>query len=910
MGGHAVSNETSPLPFPKSALSRRDFLQLSALAALSSTIVGSTVSVLAPRSAAQPSPAEPEQWHYSYCRMCMMPECSTLVRTQNGVVTHIKGDPKNPYNQGTLCPRGQGAIMNLYNPYRLKAPMKRTNPQKGLDVDPGWAEISWDEALDTIAKRLRKIKSEDPRKLVINSGFGSFPDSDLGWTIFSEAFGTPNSIHTNGPLCAVHYAPLSTHGTFTDRVDLERCNYALLIGTSLGANWALAKGSGRQYINALERGMKAVVVDPRCGPEASKATQWVPIRPGTELPFVLAVTNTIVNEIGIYDVEFLKWRTNGPYLINASGDYLRDTKTNKPLIWDAAAGKARPFDDPSLKDPALEGSFTVGKETVKPAFQLLKEHLTQYTADWASNLTTISAKTIRQIARDFVSEARIGGTITLNGYEFPFRPVAIWVKRGTIAHKDGQLVQLASKLLNTIVGAMDVPGAIQGDNCGPKLTPGPDGTVMPTKKTVPQADEWDINEFKFPPDSIELQEFYPNKHSLPHIAWKAILNPKKYYIEYPVEALMVYGANPIVNNANSKEPIEAYRKIPFIFSIAYHLDEPSEMADIVLPEPSNLERLVLRQIAGDGKSCDDETRGIYGLNFRYPVVKPLYNTRQGDDVLLDLSRRIGIHPKAYGMLNGMWRLKDPYKLNPGQKYTWEQIVDRKLRSDYDDDKGLEYFKKNGSTWTIRRLPLEKTYNYYFHPMGETRIPIYFEHLKAAGDSLRGNLARVGAVVPGWDMEDYFFHFQPLIHWKPTHLDSAPKDNDLFIVNWKTPFVQFGLAGNVENPWFHEIATQFDPYQMTILINRATARKRGLKDGDKVLVESQWGKMDGVLKLTELIHPEVIGVAGNFGRRSLHMNPISRIGPNFNQLLSPDEGTIDPIGGGLCNTARVKLTRRV
>lgn len=895
----------------RSTLSRRDFLELSALAALGSALSGGAAEVLAPRKAAGQEAAPAEQWHYSYCRMCMMPECSTQVRTENGVVTHVRGDPRNFYNQGTLCPRGQGIIMNLYNPYRVKAPLKRTNPQKGLDVDPGWKEISWEEALDTIARRLRKIRSEDPRKLVVNSGFGSFPDSDpVGWTVFSGAFGTPNNIHTNGPLCAVHYSPLSTHGTFTDRVDLERCNYALLIGTSFGGNWAIAKNSGRQYINALERGMKAVVVDPRCGPEASKATRWVPIRPGTELPFVLAVTNTIVNEIGMYDVPFLKGRTNGPYLITASGDYLRDPASKKPLLWDAAAQKAKPFDDPSLRDPALEGTFSVGGETVKPAFQLLKEHLVQYTAEWASPLTTIPAATIREIAREFVAEARIGSTITLDGYEFPFRPVTIWVKRGTIAHKDGQLVQLASKVLNTIVGAMDVPGSIQGDNCGPKLTPGPDGTVMPIRKNVPQADEWEINEFKFPPDSIELQEFYPNKHSLPHIAWKAILNPKKYYIEYPVEALMVYGANPIVNNVASEEPLEAYRKVPFIFSIAYHLDEPSELADVVLPEPSNLERLMLRRIAGDGKACDDETRGIVGMNFRYPVVKPLYNTRQSDDILLDLSRRIGIHPKAYGMLNGMWRLKDRYKLVPSRKYTWEQIVDRKLRSDYGDDKGIDYFKKNGSTWTIRRLPLKETYNYYHHPMGKTRIPLYFEHLKAAGDSLRANLEKVGAAVPGWDMEDYYFHFQPLIHWKPTHLDAAPKEMDLFIVNWKTPFVQFGLAGNVENPWFHEIATQFDPYQMTILINRETARKRGLADGDKVLVESQWGKMEGVLKLTELIHPEAIGVAGNFGRRSMHMNPISRIGPNYNQLLSPDEGTFDPIGGGFCNTARVKLTRRV
>ena len=61
----------------------------------------------------------------------------------------IEGDPSNPISKGKLCACGQSAIYNLYNPYRVLAPMKRTNPKKGLDQDPGWVEISWEEALSS-----------------------------------------------------------------------------------------------------------------------------------------------------------------------------------------------------------------------------------------------------------------------------------------------------------------------------------------------------------------------------------------------------------------------------------------------------------------------------------------------------------------------------------------------------------------------------------------------------------------------------------------------------------------------------------------------------------------------------------------------------------------------------------------
>jgi anaerobic selenocysteine-containing dehydrogenase len=62
--------------------------------------------------------------------------------------------------------------MGLYNPYRVKGPLKRTNPEKGPNVDPGWVEITWDEALNTVAEKFKKIREEDPRKLLVWDGWG------------------------------------------------------------------------------------------------------------------------------------------------------------------------------------------------------------------------------------------------------------------------------------------------------------------------------------------------------------------------------------------------------------------------------------------------------------------------------------------------------------------------------------------------------------------------------------------------------------------------------------------------------------------------------------------------------------------------------------------------------------------
>src|SRR6202008_154171 len=102
-----------------------------------------------------------------------------------------------------------------------------------------------------------------------------------------------------------------------------------------------------------------VVVDPMCNFASAKATEWVPLRVGTDGALALALCNVLVNEVALYDGPFLQAQTNAPYLIRPDKRYLRAAATNRPLVWDSAAGAARAFSDAKSADMALEGDFEV-----------------------------------------------------------------------------------------------------------------------------------------------------------------------------------------------------------------------------------------------------------------------------------------------------------------------------------------------------------------------------------------------------------------------------------------------------------------------------------------------------------------------------------------------------------------------
>ncbi len=884
-------------------LTRRQFLKTSAATAAMLTLSDHVLSGQAgffTQTASGAAPAQ-DEWLHSYCRNCQQPVCSTLVHVKDGVVVGIEGDPASPVNEGTLCPRGASAVFNLYNPYRVKSPLKRTNPEKSLDSDPKWVEISWDEALNTTAEKLNKLKAEDPRKILFVTGFGVARDYQL-WSPLIQTIGA-QSTGTSGPLCSTHIAVRLTQKDTTCAPDWNFCNYLITLGSSAGANWATAGGPVRGLMNAIERGMKLVVVDPRAGKEASLG-EWVPIRPGSELAFELAFMNVMMHEIGLakLDIQFLKRRSNAPYLVTAAERYVRDTASKKPMIWDPTDSKAKVFDDPTIKDYALEGEFQVGNEKAQPGYAAVKLGIKTYTPEWAEPITTIPAATVRRMANEFVAAAQVGSTIVLDGIEFPLRPAMIWPKRGALSQMDASYVHFVSKMIQELVGGMDVPGGDETSEFGPLLSPDADGVVASTGTSA-------LTPFEWPPKDVSLPPFYPMRHSVPYITWRAIIDPKKYYLPFQVDAIITYGGNPMVSNAAPDEPLAAYRKVSFTASVAYHYDEPTMLADIVLPESSNYEREMFYPIAADSKGRWALQMPV-GTVYRYPVVPNVYNSKQSDEIFYELAKRMNLMGGKAGMNAAISRtlaLKPEFALDTEKAYTIAEMMDRRYKSALGADKGTDYMKKVGIEYAMAGP--KTMYNYAYHPMGKTRYHFYMERVRAIGDQLKEGLAKNGIpTIPGWDLAEVMEHYHAVPIWREQPFHKQPAEYDLYFTNWKTPFVLFGLGATAENPWLYEIAKETDPYQRVISMNPATAAKKGLKEGDLIEVTSRSGKITGRLKLSNLFHPEVIGTPGNFGRRSLMMNPIAREGINYNQLVVPDDGWFDPLNTALSASPRVNVRK--
>lgn len=845
---------------------------------------------------------------FGICRMCMQGDCATKVYLEDGVVVKVEGRDVPP-NYGSLCPRGNSATMNLYNPYRVKTPLIRTNPIKGLDIDPMWKEVTWDEALDYTAKKLKEVRDEDPRGLAICEGWGN--RETIFRIPFGKAFGTPNEIGAHGSLCTVHYGTGLIHGNFpVSVVDLEHCQYHITLGRSIGPNIATVPGT-RKLTKAIERGMKLVVVDPRSSYEAAKG-EWVPIKPATDLAFLLGLAHSIIFEVKEFDSDFLKNRTNSPYLINEEGDYFRDNETGKPMMWDTVENIAKTFDS-VFSEIALDGTYLIDGKKVKTGFQLVKEEFIKFTPEWAELESTVPAKDTRRIAREFIEHARIGSTIEIDGFSFPFRPVALNVERNVMNHRGGTYGDLVGKMINMLAGSIEVPGGCLG--CGYRgaeaLAPGPDGTMKPGYEAKDRP-------FVFPPN-VGMQTFYPNSHTTPHLAAHALANPKEYYLDYKIKAWLNIGGNIIKYNANPQQYMEMMNNIPFSVSIAYHMDEPTIMSDVVLPEHSFMERARVAAFWPQHQATSYEVHALQMIQRRQPV-KNIYNTMHVDDIFMELAERIGI---LYGE-NGMYdqlnhdvdyiikeqglNLRDPYRLDVEKKHTMSQIYDNQIKSwKFGDGETLEDLDRDG--YIAKWQPKKEFYNYYFHPNNETRHEFYFVNLKNTGDNIKKNLIKYNIKFPGVKDEKLVFDsYKPVPYYIASSEMNAPKEYDLWAMNWKTPYYSSDVGGVIGNPWLAEIYNK-DPWEAVVCLNKDTAVRKGLKDGDKVTIESRYGKVDGIMRTSELFHPEAIGISGAYGMGTSQSNPLSKGGPLFNLLLTTAEETLDSVSGGIDIAPCVKVFKR-
>ena len=237
----------------------------------------------------------------TFCALCgPQVGCGVNCFVENGRLVRVEGMKESPLNRGKLCPRAFVSAQWLYSPDRLKYPLKRV----GTKGEGRFQRISWDEAIDIIADKLKAQKEKyGPESLAILSpARRTYSDFLFRFLI---VHGSPNYGH--GGICAVQRSFIFSYtlGTGTPPCDFDNTELIVI----WGANQAYGgpRSHMKQILDAKERGTKVIAIKPQLQSDVAKADIWLPIIPGTDGALALAMLHVIVNK-KLYNKEFVeKW---------------------------------------------------------------------------------------------------------------------------------------------------------------------------------------------------------------------------------------------------------------------------------------------------------------------------------------------------------------------------------------------------------------------------------------------------------------------------------------------------------------------------------------------------------------------------------------------------------------------------
>jgi anaerobic selenocysteine-containing dehydrogenase len=239
----------------------------------------------------------------SVCTLCdPTTQCGLDCYVKDGRIVKVEGSLENPHSAGTLCAKGAAQRQWVYHEDRLRTPLKRVGPRGSGEMVP----ISWTEALDTVVENLQRLKAESgPESVIFYCGYPKQMRPFVQRLAF--LYGSPNYC-TESSTC------------FTAMAMAWRLNYGQMAGPDMAHTKLMLVWTGnpfysntpsaRRLMDARERGVKFIVVDPRNSPIAAIADLHLKLRPGTDGALAHAMANVIVSE-GLYDRAFVSEWTRG-----------------------------------------------------------------------------------------------------------------------------------------------------------------------------------------------------------------------------------------------------------------------------------------------------------------------------------------------------------------------------------------------------------------------------------------------------------------------------------------------------------------------------------------------------------------------------------------------------------------------
>jgi len=754
---------------------------------------------------------------YTSCGYHCFDSCILKVRVRDGVIVSIEPDdtinpgiirdgehsPERLVNPAMIqhrpCPKGYSMAREIYDPNRIKYPMKRV----GRRGEAKFERISWEEALDTIARKLVEARDKHGPYSIFHAtyswmGFCGFPLAPwfgagiAGWSAHScDGWEEPEKW-----VLGKSYDEMARSGwleLMQDEINPLKSRLIVLWGLNPASIM-----SGRLAYNLLqarERGIPIICIEPRYTLSAEvMADQWIPIRPTTDAAMMIAMANVWFKE-DLCDNEFIdRW-------VEPEG--LQRWKT-----------------------------YVLGKEDG-----------IDKTPQWAEGICGVPAETIAEFARLYARSKPVNLNVSLSmGRQFY-----------------GENATRAAMYLQALTGNTCIPGGTaaaetglnQAQPAGPM--PRVDWQQKPgwyTAPTLMMMVKWpkaiDMRE-KLDKGEISREEY---NNMIGNATWKPSPNIKMVIIE----------SNNHVNNLpGMNQSIRAMKKVDFVLVFSQYAEQPgARYADILLPQ---MHTAFEGRNGGCGWLWSLFTLGPVNMGdyfvYRQKCVDPPGEVKSNDWVWTQVAKRLGIaelfNPRMANVPDEKW--EETIEALYQEAYeTWAEMAEI---APFNPPSWEEFQKKPVFRWPTRRDPyhpfsldLEKGQN-PFRGTESGKIEFYSKVLAQGSDYLArnnvppeggrcyggGNLPAMAQMTTGG--KDTFYS----------------KDTEKYPLLMSSPHSVYRMHSFMHN----NPLLRGDCYRHAVWISVADAKARGIKDSDPVRVYNDIGEMIIPAYVTSRIVPGTVAV---------------------------------------------------
>ena len=548
--------------------------------------------------------------------------CGVIAHIKDNKLIRIEGDPEHPMNRGRLCSRCLAMTQFVHHPERLTRPLKRV----GERGENKWQDIPWDEAFDYIEEKMNKIRDEyGPESMTFSMGTGR----DVGaWIcMLAYAYGSPNvsfAMSGNGcysPRIAATETVIGDYCVFDggqwlpeghDDPGYEVPECIVVWGYNIPASCP-DNIFGHWVTDLMKKGSKLITIDPRLSFFASRSDKWLQLRPGTDGALAMGFLNIIIKE-RLYDRDFVAKWTNAPHLIRMdTGKLIResdldpdgaaenftvwDITTSKPVIWDS--GRAGYKND--VGEAALEGVFEI---------ELADDTKTKATTVWSEFCARAAEYPVKKVAE--ITWLREKDIIDAAHLYAKSKPATIqW---GLAIDSTPAITPTATAIASlwSITGNLDVPGgnpiARYAYNAVAYALPGAKGVIKLESKEMDKK-------------RIGYNDYGPFREFIWRTQTDKMLDQIFSEDPYPVKGMWLQCCNLIGGTGyDPKKWVEALKKLDFVAVTDIFMTPTCQMADIVLPSTSFLEKDSIRSwwvpLQTINKAMTvDECRSLIEINF-------------------------------------------------------------------------------------------------------------------------------------------------------------------------------------------------------------------------------------------------------------------------------------------------------